>query len=94
MASNSCCNIDEVEMVRDYSTSLGSAIPFLERAGVIPVLRGPMPRIQPSTLKVHRAPVQAPLPLPEFQYVFDGANPPDRTETYDWPHPDLSEEPE
>jgi len=87
-----CCDLGIIEDVIDYSTQLGNAMPFLERAGILPAYRNPGPRIEPAALKVHSAPLQAPLPLPTLQQPLNGSPPPDRAQTYDWPHPEFSEE--
>lgn len=86
-----CCNLGEIEDVLDYSSQLGSARPFLERAGIIPTNRGPRPRVQPAYWRIHSAPLQPPLPLPALQGHLNGSPPPDRGKTTEWPHPDLEE---
>ena len=91
MTTNPCCDLGEVEDVVDYSVHLGSARPFLERAGILPTHRGPRPRIQPGRLRIHDAPLQPPLPIPAMQEHLNGSPPPDRGVTTEWPHPSLEE---
>jgi len=65
-----------------------NGIPFLERIGLFPASRNPMPRIEPAALLAHTIPLEAPLPLYELQYHLDGEpEPPDRPVTQEWPHP-------
>lgn len=85
-----CCNIPGVEAAADYgelAVAVGSAKSFLERAGLIPTLRRPRPRMEPSANRVHSMTLKPPLPLPELLRYLDGDPPPDRGLTQEWPHP-------
>lgn len=96
MATNNtvrCCSVPKVDAVVDFSVTIGSAIPFLERIGAIATVRRPHARIEPRAHRVHSIPLTTPLPLPNTQRHLNGTPPPDRGQTYDWPHPELSEEP-
>jgi len=59
----------------------------LERWGMIPTHRGPVPRFVPGDSPVHDVEIVRPLPLPE--YVSNGAPPPDKSSSQSqdpWPH--------
>lgn len=60
---------------------------FLERIGILTAYRNPEPRIVPADFKVHRLPLEAPLPLSDLQGYLNGDPPPDRGQTLEWPHP-------
>lgn len=79
-----CCPDPSVDATVDYGTAVGGAKAFLERAGIIPTLRRPRPRIEPAANRVHSVPLKAPLPLPELQDHVNGEPPPDRGNTTEW----------
>jgi hypothetical protein len=59
----------------------------LERWGMIPTHRGPLPRMTPGDINILDAELARPLPLAEF--VSNGVPPPDRSSTAapdPWPH--------
>lgn len=62
---------------------------FLERNGLIPSHRNPMPAVSPSDFKVHSIPLSEPLPLPELR-VLKESDPksPDRYEHDVWVNTD------
>ena len=91
-SSNRCCDLGVIDDPVDFSTRLGSARPFLERAGIIPTYRNPGPRIEPDAALVHQAPLEPPLPLPSLQDHLNGSPPPDRAQTYEWPHLEFEED--
>lgn len=70
-----------------------SGLSFLQRSGIIPTHKNPEPRIEPGALKVHSLPLEAPLPLPNLMYPFEGdLAPPDRGSTLNWPHLENEDE--
>ena len=79
-----CCPDPSVDATVDYGKVAGSAKGFLERTGLIPTLRRPRPRIEPSANRIHTLPLVAPLPLPELQVHLNGLPPPDRGNTTAW----------
>ncbi len=83
---NSCCPNDEFVDVRDFSTNLGGARGYLERAGILPVARNPRPRITPVLLTLHTDSLQAPYPEPATVGFRMGDPAPDRAETTEWPY--------
>jgi hypothetical protein len=69
-----------------------SGLTFLQRSGLIPTHKNPEPRIEPRAIKVHSLELELPLPLPNLLYPEDGDySPPDRGQTFDWPHPEEDE---
>ena len=68
-----------------------SAKLFLERAGLVPTLRGPLPSHDAESSAVHGLTLQSPLPLPEFQKVLRGDPSPDRGATQEWPNGPVEE---
>ena len=56
--------------------------------GIRSTLRGPGPYLALWLNPVHHFPLEAPLPLPEFQQVVNGCPPPDTGQTQVWPHGD------
>lgn len=50
-----------------------------------------MMRIQPESWAIHRYQLRAPLPIPEAQQALNGEPPPDRGQTYAWPHPTFAQ---
>ena len=88
MANNSsCCPSSAIESIIDYGTGAGSPKSFMERIGAMNADRLPGPRIGPNYFRVHEIPLKPPLPLPELQQYLNGQDPPDRGQTYGWPHP-------
>lgn len=61
---------------------------YLERSGILPPWRNPVPRIEPDRFLIHTEPEAKipPLPLPELLYHLNGDPPPDRGQTLPWPH--------
>lgn len=66
--------------------------PFLERAELLQAQRMPGPRIDPAKYKAHEFPIEPPLPNAEGVNYLTGAPPPDRGQTYPWPHPEEPED--
>lgn len=62
--------------------------PFLERAGLIPFRRGPVPRMDLARHPIHSVPVAPPLPSGEASLDVQGLPPPDRGRTKPWPYPE------
>ena len=62
-----------------------SAALFLERAGITPTLRHPVPSANPDQNLVHVYPVIPPLPLPDLVRFENGLPPPDRGQSDIWP---------
>lgn len=58
---------------------------FRERAGLAKTVRGPLPRHDSELNPLHRYPLKAPLPAPEFLEETQGNPPPDRDITTEWP---------
>lgn len=58
---------------------------YLERSGILPTRRNPLPRIEPDTLPVHAQALHAPLPAPEIVADVNGVPSPDRGVTQVWP---------
>lgn len=87
-----CCPDPSVDASVDYGTVAGSAQGFLERAGIVPTVRRPRPRIEPAANRIHTSPLSAPLPLPELQYPLNGEPPPDRGNTQEWHIPSANGE--
>lgn len=62
-----------------------SARLFLERAGVKPTFRLPLPTFHPTANAVRNQPLEPPLPIAEA--ISNGEPPPDRGLTKEpWPH--------
>lgn len=76
----------------DFAARTGSAVSFLERAGIVNAFRGPSPGMTPAALRVHSVPLEAPLPDPALLGAEAGSPPPDRGETGPWPHEGQPEE--
>lgn len=69
-----------------------SGLAFLQRTGLVPTYLNPEPRIEPRSWSIHSASLEAPLPLPNLLSHIDGdTSPPDRGQTYEWPHPEANE---
>jgi hypothetical protein len=64
-----------------------SAKNFMERIGIIPTRRGPVPRLDLSANLAHSLPLQKPLPSGEslLNSGQQGVPPPDRGLTTEWP---------
>ncbi len=58
---------------------------FLERAGLTPTRRGPMPMVAPGLNQAMNLPVSPPLPRPVTLLVTQGDPPPDRGLSTVWP---------
>lgn len=58
---------------------------YFERKGILPTLRSPIPRLDPSELKVHVIPLQSPWPDPEYRRDVEGYPSPDRGPVQVWP---------
>lgn len=58
---------------------------YLERSGLMPTYRLPLPRFAGSQLTVHNEPLSAPLPDPALMYHINGDPSPDRGVTQVWP---------
>ena len=66
-----------------------SARLFVERAGIRPTYRRPVPTIAPGYSSIHSTDLT--LSLPPSEFVFDGDPPPDRGQTPEpWPHGDTA----
>jgi hypothetical protein len=59
---------------------------YLQRLGLEPTIRRPLPTTAPDALIIHRQPVRPPLPHPTLLLPAQGAPPPDRGRTEAWPH--------
>jgi hypothetical protein len=70
-----------------------SAVLFLERRGIIPTQRHPVPGANPDGNPVHYYPVTPPLPLPGFLWFENGLPSPDRGQTEIWPWGEAGELP-
>jgi hypothetical protein len=86
-----CCPDPGLDAEVDYAAVCGCARIFLERAGIIPVLRRPRPRISPQQHTYHSLPLFGPLPLAEHVAYLNGEPPPDRGVTQEWPPFELRE---
>lgn len=58
---------------------------FLERSGIVPTYRRPLPMFGPAQLTVHHLTLRPPLPLGEILDFINGEPPPDRGVTQLWP---------
>ena len=67
-----------------YPTTRSAAL-FLERVGIFPTLRHPVPAANPDDNPVHVYPVTPPLPLPAYLRQENGCPPPDRGQSDVWP---------
>jgi hypothetical protein len=67
-----------------YPTTRSAAY-YLERTGIFPTLRHPVPAANPGMNPVHNYPLTPPLPLAEFQLIDNGCPPPDRGQSDIWP---------
>jgi hypothetical protein len=75
-----------------YPTTRSAAL-FLERAGILPTLRHPVPAANPDLNPVHDYPVTPPLPLPALLWPVNGIPSPDRGQSDIWPWGDAGELP-
>lgn len=80
------CGSPQEHVVKDYATDHGSAREYLQRIGVLETLPT-KPLASFANMRVHRIPLQPPLPLPDL-LPQDGN--PDHGQTLEWPHPDLT----
>lgn len=69
---------------KDMAITDRSSLDYLERAGLVPTVRGPASTFDPDNIALKSISLQPPLPLAEF--VPQGDPPPDRGETQEWPH--------
>ena len=76
----------------NYPTTRSAAY-FLERTGIFPTLRHPVPAANPGGNPVHDYPAMPPLPLPPFMLIENGAPPPDRGQSDIWPWGEAGELP-
>lgn len=63
-----------------------SAALFLERRGIFPTRRHPVPSMVPAENAVHSYPLTPPHPDPDLLGATQGQPPPDRGQTEVWPH--------
>jgi hypothetical protein len=76
-----------------YPTTRSAAY-FLERAGIFPTPRHPVPAASPDTNPVHAYPlVPPPYPLPALLRGQNGCPPPDRGQSDIWPWGEAGELP-
>ena len=75
-----------------YPTTRSAAL-FLERSGIFPTQRHPVPSVAPDSNPVHIYPVTPPLPLPVFLLPTNGIPPPDRGQSIIWPWGEAGELP-
>jgi hypothetical protein len=59
---------------------------FLERAGITPTRRGPIPKLSITLHPAHFLSLTAPYPLPYLLQDTNGNPPPDRVQSEVWPH--------
>ena len=67
-----------------------NSLPFRERAGLTPTIRGPLPAFQPALNPALNVAVAVPLPAPYYLRNTQGTPPPDRGPTQLWPFGNAS----
>lgn len=72
----------------ELNLNLMGCRPFLERRGLLQAQRMPGPRIDPRKYKAHWIPLEPPLSNAEdLDHLTGEPTPPDRGQTFHWPHP-------
>ena len=69
-----------------------SAVEFMSRSGLHPLLAKPAPRLSVGDLLVHTVPLDTPLPSQETLVAYEGDPPPDRGGTRPWPDQPTDQE--
>lgn len=87
----SCCPDQGIDAPIDFSVYSGSPLGYMQRIGLWLAHPSPQPLSQPDMLRPHTIPLVPPLPLAPLQTVLNGAPPPDRGQTFSWPHPEFPE---
>jgi hypothetical protein len=67
-----------------YPTTRSAAY-YLERTGIMPTLRHPVPAASPDTNPIHVYPLVPPQPWPRMIRYENGCPPPDRGQSDIWP---------
>ncbi len=69
-----------------------SAVVFMSRVGMHPLLALPAPRVNLRDLLIHSVPLDTPKPSQDTLLAYEGDPPPDRGESQPWPNQGTQQE--